>query len=380
MAIPKKNDAKIGFSIIGTGSWASTHVRACKANPHVEIVGLADIREGAAESFARAHGLDVPTFTDYRKLLAMDGLDAVIIATPNNVHAPISIAAAEAGKHILCQKPMATTLADAEAMVAAVEKAGVRGMVAYTKRFFKTSPFLHHVLQSEDMGHVYYIRAFYFQNWLTNPAMPRTWRLQREISGTGVLGDLGAHVIDLVQYLVGEDIVRVTAMMKTFVTERPSLTDGKKKETVDVDDAVMFGAEFDNGAMGVFQASRNATGHPDHWRIEIDAEKGAVIYDGGGSTFAEQGIYANASIQVSASTGLARHAGWVELKVPARWRHANRYGGDEHQNQTDYFVECIRSGETPAPSFADGLKTERIIEAVARSSETGAAVDLERTE
>lgn len=371
MVIPKKNDVKIGFSIIGTGMWAGTHARACKANPHVEIVGLADIREGAAESFARAHGLDVPTFADYRKLLAMDGLDAVIIVTPNNVHAPISIAAAEAGKHILCQKPMATTLADAEAMVAAVEKAGVRGMVAYTKRFFKTSPFLQYILRSEDLGHVYHIRAFYFQNWLSNPAIPRIWRLQREMSGTGVLGDLGAHVIDLVRYLVGEDIVRVTAMMKTFVTERPSLTDGKKKETVDVEDAVMFGAEFENGAMGVFQASRNATGHSDHWRVEIDAEKGAVIYEGN---------YSAASIQVSASTGLARHAGWVELKVPARWQYANRYSGDEHQNQTDYFVECIRSGETPAPSFADGLKTERIIEAVARSSETGAAVDVARME
>lgn len=379
MAISKKKDGKIGFGIIGTGGWANTHARACKANPHAEIVGLVDIQEGAAVSFAKAHNLNVPTFTDYRKLLAMDGLDAVIIVTPNNVHAPIAIAAAEAGKHIICQKPMATTLADAKAMVAAVEKAKVRGMIAYTKRFFKASPFLYYILRNEDLGRIYHVRAFYFQSWLSNPATPVVWRLRREMTGTGVLGDLGAHITDLAQLLVGDDIIRVTAMMKTFITERPSLTDRKKKETVDVDDAVMFGAEFKNGAMGVFQASRNATGRPDHWRVEIDAEKGAVIYDGRGSTFAEQGIYGDTSIQVSISTGLARHAGWVELKVPARWPYANQYSEDEHQNQTNHFVECIRSGQTPAPSFADGLKTERVIDAVVRSCHTGAAVDVKWT-
>jgi len=379
MATSKKKDGKIGFGIIGTGGWANTHARACKANPHVELVGLADIREGAAESFAQAHILNVPTFTDYHNLLAMDGLDAVIIATPNYVHAPISIAAAEAGKHIICQKPMATTLADAKAMVAAVEKADVRGMIAYTKRFFKASPFLHYILRNEDLGRIYHVRAFYFQSWLSNPATPVVWRLRREMTGTGVLGDLGAHIIDLVQYLVGDDIVRVNAMMKTFVTERPSLTDREKKEPCNVDDAVMFGAEFKNGAMGVFQASRNATGRPDHWRIEIDAEKGAVIYDGKGSTFAELGIYADTSVQVSASTGLARYAGWVEIEVPARWRYATLFSEDEHQNQTNYFVECIQSGQTPAPSFADGLKTERIIDAVVGSCRTGAAVDVEWT-
>ena len=367
MATAKKKDAKIGFGIIGTGGWAYTHARSCKANPHVEIVGLAEVKEGVAEAFARANNIDVPIFTDYRKLLAMDGLDAVIIVTPNNVHAPIAIAAAKAGKHILCQKPMATTLADAKAMVAAVEKAGVTGMIAYTKRFFRNTPFVHDLFQREDLGRVYHIQAFYFQSWLSNPATPVVWRLRREMTGTGVLGDLGSHIIDLAQYLVGDDIVRVNAMMKTFITERPSAADPEKKEKVDVDDAVMFGAEFKKGAMGVFQASRNATGHPDHWRVEIDAEKGAIIYDRAADT----------TIQINVSTGLARYAGWVELKPTARWRYTSRYGDDESQNQTDYFVECIRSGQTPAPSFADGLKTERVMDAVVRSCRTGAIVDVE---
>jgi len=365
--IARSEDGKIGIGIIGTGMWANTHARACNANPHTEIVGLAEVREGAAEAFAKTHNINVPIFTDYRDLLKVDGLDAIIIATPNNVHAPVSIAAAEAGKHILCQKPMATTLADVKAMVAAVEKAGINGMVAYTKRFFRTTRFLHDFLRSEDLGRIYHVRAIYFQSWLSNPATPMVWRLQREKTGTGVLGDLGSHITDLVQYLIEDDITRVTAMMKTFVTQRPSAVDSPEKETVDVDDAVMFGAEFRSGAMGVFQASRNATSRPDHWRVEIDAEKGAVIYD----------KYADTRIQLNMSVGPARHAGWVDLNIPARWRFSNQYGADEHRNQVDHFIESIRSGQTPAPSFNDGLKTERVMDAVVRSSQSGKTVDVE---
>jgi predicted dehydrogenase len=235
-------------------------------------------------------------------------------------------------------------------------------MIAYTKRFFRGARFLHDFLRREDLGRVYHVRAIYLQSWLSDPNAPMVWRLQGEKTGTGTLGDLGSHITDLAQFLVGDTITRVTGMMKTFVTQRPSATDAQKKETVDVDDAVMFGAEFKNGAMGVFQASRNATGRPDHWRIEIDAEKGAVIYDS-----------VDRSVRLSLREGPARRAGWVELQIP------NRYGaeGSENQNEIDYFVECIRSGQTPAPSFADGLQVERVLDAVVCSSRTGAAVDLE---
>jgi len=366
MAAGKKDDGKIGVGIIGTGGWANTHARALRSNPHVEIVGLAEVREGAAESFAQAHGLDVPAFTDYRDLIGMDGLDAVVVTTSNNVHAPASIAAAEAGKHVQCQKPMATTLAEAEAMTAAIEKANVVGMVGYTKRFFKTTRFLHDFLRSEDLGRVYHVRAFYFQSWLVSPATPMVWRLRREMTGTGSLGDLGSHATDLAQYLVGDDIARVAGVMRTFVDQRPSAPGSQTKETVDVDDAVSFCVEFKNGAIGAIQASRNATGRPDHWRVEIEAENGAIIYD----------KYAEPRIHVNATTGLARHAGWVDLEIPMRWRFTSPLGDDEHQNQNDHFVDCIRSGETPSPSFADGLKTERVMDAVVRSSETGAAVDV----
>lgn len=359
-----RNDegAEIGVGIIGTGAIANAHAIAINANPHAEMVGFAEIREGVAEAFAERYGVQVPIFADYRELLAMDGLDAVVVSTSNDVHASISIAAAEAGKHVLCEKPMTTDIADARAMVAAAEKAGVRSMIGYTKRFFRGTRFLHDFLRREKLGRVYHIRAFYLQSWLSNPGTPMVWRLQSERTGTGVLGDLGAHITDLAQSLVGDDITRVTGMMKTFVDQRPGTVDAQKKETVDVDDACMYGAEFKNGAMGVFEASRNGTGRPDHWRIEIDAEKGAVIYDS-----------VDRTVKLSLAEGPARRAGWIELPIPAR------YGADgvEFQNEFAHFVDCIRSGETPKPSFADGFKTERVLDAVARSCQAGAAVDVE---
>lgn len=354
---------KIGFGIIGTGMQANILTVPILKNPHTKILGLAEIREGVAEAFSERHELDARIFTDYRELLAMDGLDAVIVTTPNYVHAPISIAAVEAGKHTLCEKPMTTDIADARAMVAAEKKADVRTMIGYTKRFFKGTRFLYDFLRREDLGRVYHVRAFYFQSWLCNPNVPTVWRLEKEKTGTGVLGDLGSHVTDLSQHLVGDEITRVSAMMKTFYPERPSLADPGKKQAVDVDDGVVFGTEFKNGALGVIEASRNATGHPDRWRVEILAEKGAVVYDS-----------VEHRAQLAMIEGPSRYAGWVELPVPA-----HRYGedGSENQNEIDHFVECIRSGQTPSPTFEEGFKTERVLDAVTRSSKTGTAVDIE---
>lgn len=356
-------NAKIGVGIVGTGAQANIHAMGVIGNPNAEIVGLCDNREGVAEEFATRYGLDVPVFKDYRELLKMEGLDAVCVVTSNEVHAEISIAAVEAGKHVLCEKPMVTAIEDARAMVAAAKKAGVTNMIGYTKRFFKGTRYLYDFLRREDLGRVYNVRAFYFQSWLSNPNTPAPWRLEKSRTGTGALGDLAAHVTDLVQHLVGDEITRVTGMMKTFVDERPSLTDPGKKQKVDVDDGIMFGAEFKNGALGVIQASRNATGHPDHWRVEIDMEKGSVIYD---ST--------DGRVRLATMEGPARRAGWLDLPIPAY-----RYGTADNPNQKelDHFIECIRSGETPSPTFEVGLKTERVLDAVERSHNTGRQVEIE---
>jgi len=362
MIEPAKESPPIGIGIIGTAMWGNRQGGACIEHPLTEIVGLSDIREEAAIEFSQKQGVSVPIFTDFNQLLAMDGLDAVIVTTPNDVHAIISIAAAQAGKHVLCQKPMATSIADAEAMVAAVEKAGVTNMVGYTKRFFNGARFLHDFFQREELGRVYHVRAFYLQDWLSNPKVPILWRLQKDRTGTGSLGDLASHITDLAQFIIGEDIVRVTGMMKTFIHERPIAPRSQETGTVDVDDAAMFCAEFENGTMGVFETSRNATGVGDHWRIEINAENGSVIYD-----------KVEGRVQLSMRIGPARGAGWIDLPIPE-----DKYGvaGAENVHEIDHFAHCIRTGEPAAPNFAEGLRVERVQDAVVRSSTTGTAIDV----
>jgi predicted dehydrogenase len=353
---------KVGIGIIGTNMWANRMANGVNASAHAEIVGLAEIQAGVGESFAKARGIDVPIFEDYNDLLKLDGLDAVIITTPNSVHAPVAIAAAEAGKHVHCQKPMATSVTDAKAMTAAVEKAGVVNMVGYSKRFFNGTKFLKNFLSREDLGRIYHVRIFYLQDWLSNPKVPLLWRLQKEFTGTGALGDLGSHITDLSQFIVGDEIKRVSGMMTTFIHERPVVARSEEKGPVDVDDAAMWGAEFANGAMGVFEVSRNATGVGDNWRIEINAEKGSVMYDKN-----------DGRVMLNMREGAARHADWFELPIDEA-----RYGsgGDENMNEIAHFVKCIVRGEAASPSFATGLQVERVLDAVARSSESGAAADV----
>ncbi len=357
------DDKKIGIGIVGTAAIANAHAAACNANPQIEIVGLAETRQGAAERFSERHNIEAQIFSDYRDLLAMDGLDALIICTPNDVHAPIAIATAEAGKHVLCEKPMATSIEDAKAMVNAAEKAGVRGMMGYTKRFFRGTRFLYDYLRDADLGQIYHVRAIYLQSWLSDHNAPAPWRLEKKITGTGCLGDLGSHITDLAQFLMGENITRVNGLLSTFVNERPSISDANRKQVVDVDDACMYGAEFANGAMGVFEASRNATGHPDHWRIEFDAEKGAVFYDS-----------IEGRVMKSEQTGMpGRPPEWNELEIPEKYGRP----GAEFFNEVSHFADCIRSGSESIASFAEGYRTERVLDAVLRSSETGTAVDVD---
>lgn len=363
MAIEKDAGGKVGIGIIGTGAQGGILSIPCMANPYVEIVGLAEIREGVVETFAERLGIQPAIFKNYRELLAMDGLDAVIVTTPNDVHAEISIAAIEAGKHTLCEKPMTSRLEDAKAMVEAEKAGSVCTMVGYTKRFFRGSRFIHDFLRREDLGRVYHVRAFYFQSWLCSPRSPRVWRLHQEKTGTGALGDLASHVTDLSQHLVGDEIVRVSGMMQTFYPERPSITDPGKMDVVDVDDGVVFGTEYKNGALGVVEASRNATGHPDHWRVEILCRNGGIVYDN-----------VERRVQLAMIQGPSRYVGWTDVPMPAF-----RYGEDgrENQNEIDHFVDCIRSGQPASPSFAEAYRTERVLDAARRSAQSGTAVDID---
>ena len=360
-------EKKIGIGIIGTGMWSGLHAMSCMANPHTEIVALADINEPAAQAYAQRLGLNVPILTDYQDLIQMDTVDAVVIVTPNFLHAPIAITAMEAGKHVLCEKPMSNTLTDAKAMVASAEKSKVTNMIGFTNRFYKGTRFVYDFLHKEDLGKVFHVRAFWFQSWLSSPRTPAVWRVEKAKTGTGCLGDLGAHITDLAQYLLGDPITRVTGMMKTFTNERTSLEDRNRMQKVDVDDAVMFGAEFKNGAMGVFESTRNATARPDHWRIEIGAEKGAITFD------SLEGQVTFASID-----GPSKYVDRIDLPTPAQYgAPGSDTRSDAMQLELNHFVDSIRSGTAATPSFADAMITERVLDAVEHSAETGTAIDVD---
>ena len=225
--------------------------------------------------------------TDWRKLIERDDIDVIDIVTPNNTHAEMAIAAAEAGKHVICEKPLALTVEQAERMYQAVKKNNVVHMIMHNYRFSPAVQFAKKLIQENRIGDIRHVRAAYLQDWLMDPNFPLAWRLNKEITGTGALGDIGAHSIDLARFLAGE-ISEVVGTMKTFIDERPvgdasgglsAKSVGEETGKVEVDDTASFIAHFENGALGVFEASRFAGGNRNRNCIEINGTKGSVRWN-----------------------------------------------------------------------------------------------------
>lgn len=315
---------------------------------------------------------------DYKELIARDDVDLVDICTPNYLHAEMAIAAAEAGKHVLCEKPMAMNVEEAEAMVAAVRKHKVINMVAFNYRRCPAVALMKHMISAGKLGRVYHVRAQYLQDWIMDPKFPRVWRLVRAISGSGVHGDLNAHIIDLARYLVGE-IVEVVGVTETFIKKRPlelpsggsGLRDKKastKMGEVDVDDATAFLARFANGAIGTFEATRFAGGHKNGLRIEINGSKGSFIFE-----FENM----NELWYLNLEEGQAEQ-GFKRILVTENvhpyvgaWWPAGHIIGYEHTfvNMVADLLNGIAAKRPVMPDFADALKTQRVLDAVLISAE-----------
>src|SRR5690606_38881836 len=229
---------------------------------------------------------------DWRAAVARDDIDIVDICTPGHTHAEIALAALAAGKHVLCEKPLANDVADAERMAAAAAEAAARGIVSMCGFSYRRTPALSlakRLIEDGRLGEIRHVRAQYLQDWLTSPDAPFTWRLDRERAGSGALGDIGAHSIDTAQWLTGAHITGVSATGRTFVPSRPRLDERvglgghaaaeAPRERVTVDDAAAFTAAFDNGAPGVFEATRLAAGHRNANRIEINGDRGSIAFD-----------------------------------------------------------------------------------------------------
>ena len=260
---------EVGVGMMGYAFMGKAHSNAYKTLPYMiypppaipKLVAVAGRDEDAVREAAKRYGYQ-SYYTDWRDLLKDDRVQLFDNGTPNDFHAEPCIAAAQAGKHILCEKPLARTAKEAASMVEAVEKAGVKNMVSFNYRYVPAIRQAYELIHSGKLGEIYHFRAVYLQEWIIDPNFPLVWRLDKKRAGSGSLGDLGSHIIDLARFLVGEPR-KVMSMAKTFVKERP-LPSGEGKAEVGVDDAVTALFEFENGALGTIEASRFCAGRKNH--------------------------------------------------------------------------------------------------------------------
>ena len=327
------------------------------------------------------------TETDWRRLLERDDIDLVDVCTPGDTNAEIAIASLEAGKHVLCEKPLANSVDEAEAMAAAAEAAaakGVRSMVGFTYRRTPAVALARSLVAEGRLGDVRHVRAQYLQDWLADPQAPMSWRLDKEKAGSGALGDIGAHIVDLTQHVTGEQITSVTGLLDTFVEERPVADAGSgallgggsagdsaaETARVTVDDAAGFLARFSGGAMGVFEATRFATGRKNALRLEINGSRGSLAFD-----FEDMNVLELFDAEDPDETAGFRRILVTEPTHPyvGAWWPPGHGLGYEHgfTHQVVDLVTAVARSEQPAPSFADGLGVQRVLDAVERSAATG---------
>jgi len=319
--------------------------------------------------------------TDWKALLTRDDVQLVDVCSPGDTHAAIAIAALDAGKHVLCEKPLANTVDEARAMVAAAERAasrGVRSMVGYSYRRVPAVALARRLVEQGRIGEIRHVRASYQQDWIVDPEFPLVWRLQRSAAGSGALGDIGAHIVDMAQYLTGDVLTGVSALTETFVRERPlpeassglAASGGTEKGTVDVDDAALFLGRFAGGAVASFEATRFATGRKNALRVELNGSRGSLAFDQ--ERMNELEFYDGDEDPETA--GFRR----IQVTEPTHpytgaWWPPGHGLGYEHSftHQVVDLVRDIGEGRDPAPSFADGLRVQLVLDAVERSASSG---------
>ncbi len=369
---------KLNIGMIGYGFMARTHSNAWRKvgnffdleyEPVLKTVCGLDAAE--AQAFAERWGYEKSS-TDWRQVVEDSEIDLIEVCVPNNFHAAISIAAAQAGKMVICEKPLALNVGEAEEMVAAVEAAGVPNLVSFNYRRIPAVTLAKQLIDQGRLGRIFHYRANFLQDWTINADVPQggmaTWRLDAKAAGSGVTGDLLAHCIDLALWQNGS-ITGVNAMTETFVKERKSVETGKM-EPVGIDDACTFFCRFENGSLGNFESTRYARGHKALFTFEVNGEKGSVAWD-------LHDLH-RLSFFDHADGGLTR--GWRSIHVTdgdhpymSKWWVPGLAIGYEHSfvHQAADFLEGLSTGTNAGPSFRDALETQKVCEAVLTSAKTG---------
>jgi predicted dehydrogenase len=368
--------AMIGYAFMGRAhshAWRSVAgIFRLPMKPRMAVICGRDGR--AVEDARAALGWDEAS-SDWRAVVGRDDVDIVDICTPGASHAEIAVAALDAGKHVLCEKPLANTVEEAEAMTIAAERAranGVRSMVAFNYRRVPATALARELIVAGRLGEIRHLRASYLQDWAVDPELPLLWRFDAEQAGTGALGDMASHIVDLAQFLVGDRVDWISAITETFIRERPVLS-GLGHGRVTVDDAAAFMARFAGGALATFEVSRLAPGRKNALRIEVNGSAGSVGWEL--ETMNELELYlAEDDTSVEGYRRVLvteREHPWVDAWWPPGhilgWEHA-------FTHEVRDLVLAIADGCDPEPSFAEGLQVQRVLGAVLESAREGAWV------
>jgi len=376
----------VGYAFMGAAhshAWRSVN-RFFDLPARVRMVAVCGRDAAKVSAAAERLGWE-EAVTDWRTLVARDDIDLIDICSPGDSHAEIAIAALNAGKHVLCEKPLANSVAEAEAMVAAAAAArarGVRAMCGYNYRRVPAVTLMARLIADGRIGEIRHVRAAYRQDWLVDPQFPLVWRLRKEIAGSGALGDIAAHIIDLTQFVTGQRITSVTALTETFVKQRPLPADGPSAGgdgsatgPVTVDDTALFLARLDGGAVATYEATRFATGRRNGLTVEISGSRGSLAFD----------LERLNELEFFDATVPRTEQGFRRILVTeaehpyvGAWWPPGHIIGYEHSftHQARDLIEAIATSTDPRPSFEDALGVQRVLDAVERSAATGSWTEV----
>lgn len=389
MAGPKatKEAPEVGIGMLGYAFMGKAHTNAYKKIPYMmypppaipRLVGICGLGDDEVAEAARRYGYENKC-TNWREFLATFGDKFQVFDNcgSNDIHVEASVAAAQAGKHVISEKPLARSAAEAKLAVDAVKKAGVKNMVGFNYRFVPAIRLAYELIQSGKLGRIYHYRAAYLQEWIMpHYGTPLIWRLDKKICGSGALGDLGAHIIDLGRFLVGE-MKGVSAFTRTFIPERPTL-DGKGMGKVEVDDAFVSLVEFENGAIGTLEASRFAGGHKNAATLEINAEKGSIRFNLERLNELEVFWVDDQPKETQGFHTINVTEGYHPF-ISNWWPHGHIIGW-EHTfiHELTHFLDCVVNDKSVAPygaTFEDGYRNAVICDAILESAAARKVVDL----
>jgi predicted dehydrogenase len=369
----------LGYAFMG-----KAHSNAYKKIPYMmypppaipKLIAIAGRNEEAAKEAVKRYGYET-YYTDWRKMLEDDRIQLFDNGGPNDMHAEPSIAAAQAGKHVFCEKPLARTAEEGKSMLDAVTKAGVKNMVAFNYRFVPAIRLAYELIKSGKLGKIYHFRAVYLQEWIMpHYSTPMIWRTDKKTAGSGAIGDLGSHIIDLSRHLVGE-VKSIGAITKTFIPERPG-PDGKPLKA-DVDDAFASVVEFENGAIGTLECSRFAGGNKNGEHLEINGEKGSIRFNMERMNELEVFWISEEPKETQGFHNVLVTEGyhpWI-----SNWWPQGHIIGWEHTfvHELTHFLDCIVNDKPVAPygaTFEDGYRCACICDAILKSAASRRQVDV----